>query len=153
MARPPGRGKSRFQWRKERNWNVLVFSSHFSEWSRKLPFETETSTREDGILEVPGNGAQRVVGEHSPDHSQFLLGLSVVDAVHEGDSLSDGKISPVDSLGRVHIIWAKEIVEDLGLAIGILGVGQRGVVIASLGTVRSAYHAHVGWIMVLVLVK
>jgi hypothetical protein len=27
------------------------------------------------------------------------------------------------------------------------------VVIASLGTVRSAYHAHVGWIMVLVLVK
>lgn len=118
-----------------------------------IPFQTQSSTRQDSVLEIPADRAQRILLEHAPERAKLLLSFGVVDLVHELDSLSDGEVGPVDALGSVEIIRMEEIIQNLHLPALVVGVWETCVVVTCLGTVRGADHAHVGGIMMLVVVE
>ena len=118
-----------------------------------LPLETQTSTRQDGVLEVPRDGRQRILVHHASERLQFLQCLGIVHLVHERDLLAEREIRPVNTLGRVAVIRVEEILEDCLLVVGVVSIWVRGVIIASLRAVGGADHTIIGRVMVLVVMQ
>ena len=88
-----------------------------------VTFETETSTGQDHVAEVETDGSERVILENLPEGGEFASGFNSVLLAHEGDSLHDGEIGPVDALWVVHVSGFEEILEDLLLVGGHVDVG------------------------------
>jgi hypothetical protein len=113
-----------------------------------MPFQTKTSTRENCILEIPSNRTEGILLYHSSDLTKLLLCFGIIDTIDELHSLSEREIGPVDTFGSVEIIWMKDLIEDASLGLRIVVGRERGMVITSLGTIRSTHHAVVGGVMV-----
>jgi hypothetical protein len=102
---------------------TLRLSAHMQvNWVGSMPFKTETCARQNGIPEVPSDGAQGIGFYHGPQTTQLLLGLEVVDVVDEANSLPEGEICPVDTFRCVTIIWVEEIGEDCLLVLGVVRI-------------------------------
>jgi hypothetical protein len=114
------------------------------------PLQSQPGAGEDGIPEVPADGAQRILLHHGADLLQLLDGLGVVDAVDERDALHEGQVGPVLALRIVAVVGVQEVGEDLALVLGVVGGGVVGVRIARLGAVGGADDAVVGRVVVLV---
>ena len=95
----------------------------------------------------------RVLLHHGTNGPQFLRGLGIVDGSDEGETLGQGKIGPVDTLGSVAVVGAEEVGKDLSLVLGVVFEGVRGMVVARLGTVGEGEDAGVDGIVVLVAVE
>lgn len=99
-----------------------------------VTLEAETSTRQDHVAEVPGDGRERVFLHHSPNATQLSLCLHVVVRGDECDFLPQWEIGPVDTLGGVTVVGANERIEStLLMDIHIL---QRVMVSRHVGPMR-----------------
>lgn len=99
-----------------------------------IPFEKQTGTRNDGVAEVPANGAQRVSLDHAAQVAELARGLGVVDLVDEADLLHEGEISPVDTLGGEGVVGQEDLTENVGLlAVHVANIGGRDVVAGAVG--------------------
>ena len=96
-----------------------------------LPFETETSARDDHVPDIISERFQRIRLEHGPYVGQLPGSLLAVVSGDEADLLCQWQVGPVDTVGIVYVVGLDEVVEDLPL---VLGHGMYGV----MGT------AHVG---------
>lgn len=89
-----------------------------SDGEQNIAFETKPGSRENGMSEVPDDGAQRIILEHRPDAREFLVGLGSVGLPNEGEALEEGQIRPVDALGCVGIVRLSQVSEDFLLLPG-----------------------------------
>ena len=76
-----------------------------------LPFEQETSTGDDHILEVVANGAERVMLYHATNGSQFIPRLSPVYPGDKANALVQGQVCPVDTVFGVDVFWMEDAFE------------------------------------------
>lgn len=77
-----------------------------------VALETETSTGDDGVAEVPGDGGEGIRLHHGHDGVDFLRGGLLVDLCDKLGALAKGQIGPVDALRRVGVIGASDVAED-----------------------------------------
>lgn len=63
-----------------------------------VALETETSTRNDCMAEIPREGGERVLLEHAPGGSGLLAGSLLVNLVDEAYALGQGQIGPVNAV-------------------------------------------------------
>lgn len=97
-----------------------------------VALETKTSTRENGILPVPGDWAERILLDHAPEGAQLSLGLGLVDLVDKGEALANRQVGPVGAVGGVGVVGLGKMTEDLTLVVGGVGTGKVGLGIVAI---------------------
>lgn len=119
-------------------------AAEVSNGEQDVAFETKASTREDGIVPVPAERAEGVLLHHHTNLTQLFPGLGIVDLVDKSNTLSNWKISPVDTFGGEGIFWVGKVAEDaLFLFRGKAAVGRVAVdLIAGLWAVRHGNLTH-----------
>ncbi len=78
-----------------------------------LPFETETSTRNDHVSDIVSEGLKRISLGHGPDVGQLARCFLCIIGHDEPDALYQGHISPVDAIGVIAVIRLNQIIEYL----------------------------------------
>jgi hypothetical protein len=63
-----------------------------------VTLETETSTGNDCMAEIPRERRERILLEHAPGGSGLLAGSLLVNLVDEAHALGQRQISPVDTV-------------------------------------------------------
>lgn len=102
-----------------------------------LPFETETSARNDHVPYIIAKRFQRVSLKHCPDVSQFSGSLLAIVGGDKSDTLCQWQICPVDTFRVVAVVGLDEIVEDLPLVL-VHGM-YRVMCTAHVGPVRGCW--------------
>lgn len=123
-----------------------------------VALEAEAGARDDGVSKVPADGGQRVLLHHAANGLQLLLGRLAVDLAHEGQALGQGEVGPVDTLGGVGVVRARDMAEDAALlwaCVGV-GIGARvafcGALVVGLGSVGDGDLASHGAVVMMVVV-
>lgn len=99
-----------------------------------VTLETETSTGDNGVAEVPRERREGILLHHAANGRKLLGGSLAVDLVDELEALRERQVSPVDTFGGVTIVGAGDMAEDGAL----LGASiSDGVVIEILGASRA----------------
>lgn len=80
-----------------------------------LPFEQETSTWDDHILEVVANGTKRVMLYHATNGSKLIPSLVPVDLEDEVNAFVHGQVCPVGAILGVDVVWIEDTFEHRGL--------------------------------------
>lgn len=75
------------------------------------PFQTQTSTGQDKVAEVVGDGRQGIILDHGPEPGGLLGHLLAVLLQTEADTLTDGQIGPVATIGGVAVGGADDLIE------------------------------------------
>lgn len=105
------------------NWNGV-----------NIPFQTNTSTGNDGVAKVIHHWREGVLLDLGPESRPLTATFLVVDRGDELDTLPNGQIGPVDTLCRVAVIGTKEAIE----ALLFIGVHLSKILLAvHVGSVRS----------------
>lgn len=120
---------------------------------RNIPFEAQTSTWQNCILEVPSNWAQGILFDHISGGSQFLRSFSPVDLSIKGQLFAKWEVCPICSLGGVGVVGIDQALQDFGLVALQWGADDGGMAIAGFRIMRSTEHALVGWIMVVMVLE
>lgn len=77
------------------------------------PFQSQSGTGEDHVLEVVRDGRQRILLDHVPDAGELPLGLARIVAGNELDPLEDVQIGPVDTIRGVTVVRTNQTVEGV----------------------------------------
>jgi hypothetical protein len=120
---------------------------------RNIPFEAQTSTWQNCILEVPSNWAQGILFDHMSGGSQFFHSLSPVDLSIKDQLFAKWEIRPICSLGGVGVVGIDQALQDFGLVALRWGANDGGMVIAGFRIMRSTEYALVDWIVVVMVVE
>lgn len=99
-----------------------------------VALETETSTGDNGVAEVPAERRKGILLHHAANGGELLGGSLAVDLVDELEALGQRQVSPVDTFGGVAIVGTGDMAEDGAL----LGASiSDGVIVEILGASRA----------------